>query len=130
MLGCTHVSPQGIGIIVSLVHGRSTSGTVTVLGFAPGSTYRCVRGLLTSTVTGTRGGRGVSMDHLCITRYFIYPKPALGEVHPGSRNETRHVLGEADRVAVILGRHRVWRKNWIVNRGIGPRNLHMNIVGG
>lgn len=110
---CIHVSPEGIRVILSLVEGRPYSGTVTVLGRAPGTTYRPLTGILGSTVTGTRGGGGVSASELCMDCYGIATNPALGEVHPETRNETCEVGGEASRVAVAIGRARSWTEEGI-----------------
>lgn len=109
--GFIHVSPHGIGMILSLMENGSIGCTRTILGRAPGTTYRPLLGLLGSTVTGTRGGRSVSMSGLCVTRYGTATNPVLGEVHPETRNETFEVGGEASRVSLMLGRERSsWKR--------------------
>ncbi len=104
----THVTPHGIRVILGLVENGSLRATLTVMGRAPGTTYRCVRGLLGSTRTGIRGGTRarVTTGSLIMDVYGINPKPVVGEVEPETRNETFEILGEASRVAVILSRGR------------------------
>lgn len=111
--------------MISLVENGDVKRTVSVLGFAPHNTSPIMRGILVSTVTGTRRGcslsvRGLMMDRTCIGR-----KPAVGHFHPHTGNSTSPVLGHADRVAVIMSRG---GRKWSINRGVRPLKLHINVV--
>lgn len=66
--GVLHASPRGLGLITTVVHNGGISGTLTSLAFSGHHVTNSIGGYLRSTVTGTRGGRGLSISDLIITR--------------------------------------------------------------
>lgn len=64
-----------------------------------------IGGILRSTVTGTRRGSNTSVSSLGIAGVFMSRNPDVGHVVPHTGNHTSHVLGHADRVAIIISSH-------------------------
>lgn len=126
--GCIHISPDGTHLIISLVHHGPITRTFSVLRFYSHTITISIRGILHSTITGTRGGGNLHTSGLIITTTCISRNPALGHVHPHTGNSTSHVLGHASRVAIIITpQGRTWD---YVNRGICPANFHLNVARG
>ncbi len=107
-----HISPRKVGVVASLIRGRSVSDALTILQHTPRRSAVAVRKVVESAKANAEHNHNLKPDTLIISQITVTPGPRLKRHRPAAQGRALPFERKSSHIRVVVdGEERVAKKS-------------------